>query len=254
MGHRNRSASSQPAITKNAYGEFSQYYDLLGWSAFARNCAVRLQAFIKIRGKTPKNILDLACGTGELEKALGKMGISFTGVDLSPGMIREARRKYPRGRFMVGDAATVRLEQKFDMVLLLFDSTNHMKSLSHLSRVFGTAKRHMNHGGFFIFDFLTATGLEEWEQLDIRRTGKFTLLWYGHYYPEKMLADIFIEAFVKTAAGNYRRIFQKIVEKTYPVGDIISALNKSGFKQIAASPFDINEKLDEATRLWFVCQ
>ncbi|OGC95081.1 MAG: hypothetical protein A2W25_04780 [candidate division Zixibacteria bacterium RBG_16_53_22] len=238
----------------NAYGEFSQYYDLLGWGAFARNCAVRLRAFFKLRGAKPQNILDLACGTGELEKALGMSKIAFTGVDLSPGMIREAGRKYPRGKFIVGDAASVRLREKFEMVVLLFDSANHMKSFSHLSQVFRNARRHLAPGGYFIFDFLTERGLETWEQLDIRRTKRYTLFWYGHYYSEEQLADIFIEAFIKQEDGNYRRIFQKIVEKTYPVSDIVSSLRKCGFSRIMASPFDIDEEIEEATRLWFVCQ
>jgi SAM-dependent methyltransferase len=239
---------------KNAYGEFSRYYDLLGWGAFARNCAVRLKAFFKLRGSTPNNLLDLACGTGELEKALGKSKIAFTGVDLSPGMIRKARKKFLRGKFIVGDAASIRLGKKFDMVVLLFDSANHMNSLAHLSRVFRNARRHLAPGGYFIFDYLTERGLETWEQLDIRRTRKYTLFWYGHYYSEDQLADIFIEAFIKQEDGNYRRIFQKIVEKAFPINDIISSLRRSGFSKIMASPFDIDEKIEEATRLWFVCQ
>jgi SAM-dependent methyltransferase len=238
----------------NAYGDFSQYYDMLGWGAFARACATRLRAFFKLRDKTPNKILDLACGSGELEKALGKVRISFTGVDLSPGMIRQAKKKYPAGRFIVGDAAATRLGEKFDMVVLLFDSANHMRSLPHLTSVFRNARRHLASDGFFIFDFLTDQGLWEWEQLDIRRTKDYTLFWYGYYYPVERSADIFIEAFIKQPDGDFRRVFQKIVEKTYPPRDIIQSLYKCGFTRIAASPFDLDEEIDAASRLWFVCQ
>jgi len=243
----------------NAYGDFSAYYDLLGWNAFAKNAAVRLKAFFELRGKKPASILDLACGTGELEKSLRNTGIRFTGVDASAGMIRVARKKVPWGRFIVSDAARIRLSRKFDMVLLLFDSANHMNSYAHLLRVFRNAARHLNESGYFIFDFLTECGLEEWEQLNIRRKKEYTLFWYGHYYPEKMLADIFIEAFIRQTAqrekpANYRRVFQKIVEKTYPVNDIIVALRGCGFSKIMASPFDPEEEIKRATRLWFVCQ
>jgi SAM-dependent methyltransferase len=238
----------------NAYGEFSRYYDLLGWGAFARNCAVRLNAFFKLRGQTPKTILDLACGTGELEKALSQNKIAFTGVDLSPGMITQARKKFPRGKFVIGDAASTRLNKKFDMVVFLFDAANHIGSLSHLTRVFRNARRHLKPNGFFIFDFLTERGLETWEQLDIRRTKRYTLFWYGHYYPEDKFADIFIEAFIRQKNGDYRRVFQKIVEKTYPASDIVESLYKCGFTKIAVTPFDIEEEIEDAGRLWFVCQ
>ena len=242
---------------KNAYGEFSRYYDMLGWDLFARDSAVRLKSFFKLRGERPKTILDLACGTGELEKSLRASGIIFTGVDSSPGMIRVAKSKVAGTKFLVGDAATVKLEERFDMVLLLFDSANHMPSLSHLVQVFKNAYRHLYPDGYFIFDFLTGQGLEEWEQINIRRTKKYTLFWYGHYYPEKMLADIFIEAFIKdTRPGKnlYNRVFQKIVEKTYPGSDIIDGLMKSGFKRLMASPYNPDEKIEDASRIWFVCR
>jgi SAM-dependent methyltransferase len=239
----------------NAYGDFSEFYDLLGWNIFARDAAIRLRSFFKIRGETPDTILDLACGTGELEKALFKTGIAFTGVDISSGMIKIARGKNPGVKFIVSDAAKVRLNYQFDMVLLLFDSANHMHSLSHLTAVFRNARRHLRPGGYFIFDFLTENGLEEWEQINIRRETNYTLFYYGHYYPEKLLADIFIEAFIKSQKqGGYRRIFQKLVEKTYPPSDIINGLVKSGFEKIMASPYDIDEKIEKARRLWFVCQ
>lgn len=237
---------------RNAYGDFSQYYDMLGWSAFARNSAARLQSFFKLRGEMPGTVLDLACGTGELEKALAKSGIRFTGVDASPGMIHQAKLKLPKSQFLVADAARVRLERQFDMALFLFDSANHMNSLAHLTRVFRNARRHLRPGGYFVFDFLTDLGLEEWEQINIRRDKNYTLFYYGHYYPDRLLADVFIEAFIKKGQG-YRRIFQKIVEKTYPASDIIESLKTSGFEKLMVSPYDLGDRIEEAGRLWFVC-
>ena len=236
----------------NIYGDFSQYYDLLGWNIFARNAATRLEAFFRLRGEIPGTVLDLACGTGELEQSLRRHPIKFTGVDISPGMIRVAKGKFRAGRFIVGDAAKVRLGQKYDMVLLLFDSANHMRSLFHLEQTIRNAWRHLKPGGYFIFDFLTEYGMDEWEQINIHRKDNFTLFWYGHYYPDKLMANVFIEAFIRKRE-NYRRIFQKIVEKTYPASDIIASLTKSGFAKVMVSPYDLDEKIEKAGRLWFVC-
>ncbi len=238
----------------NIYGDFSQYYDLLGWNIFARNAATRLDAFFRLRGEVPETVLDLACGTGELEVRLQRHGIKFTGVDISPGMIRMARRKFGRGKFIVADAAKVRLGQKYELVLLLFDSANHMRSLAHLEATMKNARRHLKQGGYFIFDFLTEYGMDEWEQINIHRKHNFTLFWYGHYYPEKLMANVFIEAFIRQPKeNNYRRAFQKIVEKTYPASDIIGSLTKCGFKKVMVSPYDLDEKIEKAGRLWLVC-
>ncbi len=179
-------------VTSNAYGDFGKYYDYLGWDKFARNAAVRIRSFIKLQGGCYETVLDLACGTGELEKHLKDTGIRFTGVDASRVMLRVARKKCPGVRFILSDVAEVRIRQKFDLVLFLFDSANHMNSLSHLRRVFRNARRHLKPGGYFIFDILTESGLERWEHVDIRRGDDYTVIANGYYYPEKLVADIFI--------------------------------------------------------------
>ena len=65
-------------------------------------------------GVHPRDVLDLGCGTGRLlERAAHEWpDARFIGVDLSPAMIAEARRKHagdPRFRFEVGDAAALPL-------------------------------------------------------------------------------------------------------------------------------------------------
>ncbi len=237
---------------RNAYGGFARYYDYLGWDKFAKNAAVRLKAFFRLRREKPETILDFACGTGELERSLAGTGIKFTGVDASSEMLRMARRKCRGVKFLQGDVAAVRLGEKFDMVLLLFDSANHMNSLSHLLRVFKNARHHLREGGYFIFDFVTASGLERWERIDIRRKKDYTVITNGFYYPEELEADIFIEAFVKKGKL-YDRVYQKVAARTYPPSDILKGLGASGFEKILVSPYDPAVEIEEASRLWFVC-
>lgn len=237
---------------KNVYGDFSRYYDMLGWNLFAGICAERLEAFFRLRGEKPETVLNLACGTGELEKLLGKTGIKFTGVDASPGMLREARRKCPGAKFVKADAADVRLNRKFDMVLFLFDSANHMYSLSHLSRVFKNARRHLKKGGYFIFDINTPAGLKAWEEIQVRRAKNYTVITTGVYDEEEMIAEVIIEAFIKEGRS-YKRTVQLLTEKTYETRDIIEALAKAKLDKIIVTPFDSSEEIEDSGRLWFVC-
>ena len=237
---------------KNVYGDFSRYYDMLGWNIFARVCAERLTAFFKLRGQKPETVLNLACGTGELEKLLGKTGIRFTGVDASAGMLREARKKCPGVKFVRADAAEVRLKKKFDMVLLLFDSANHMYSLSHLVRVFKNARRHLKKDGYFIFDINTPSGLKSWEETQIRRAPRHTVMTTGTYHDEEMMAEVIIEAFIKEGRL-FRRTAQLITEKAFENTDIIDGLVKSKLDKIVVTSFDPTEEIEDAGRLWFVC-
>jgi SAM-dependent methyltransferase len=239
-------------LIRNAYGDFARYYDYLGWDKFARSAATRLRSFIRLQGGKYGKALDFACGTGELEKLLKDTGIRFTGVDASPGMLKVARRKCPGVRFILSDVGQVRLKRKFDLVLFLFDSANHMNSLSHLRRVFKNAHRHLRPGGYFIFDILTESGLERWEHVDIRRGDDYTVIANGYYYPEKLVADIFIEAFVRRGKL-YERVYQKVVGKAFPTSDVFDALSHAGFERILASSYNPAVSLEEASRLWLVC-
>lgn len=66
-----------------------------------------------------KSVLDVGCGFGEMGKFLLKRyeGVSYTGVDIVPEFISEAKKLLPEGIFLVGDYFEKPIEKKFDVVL-----------------------------------------------------------------------------------------------------------------------------------------
>jgi SAM-dependent methyltransferase len=71
-------------------------------------------------------VLELGCGTGRVTIALARAGLDATGLDLSPGMLREALSKVShldpatqaRLRFVEGDMTDFSLVGRFDTVLI----------------------------------------------------------------------------------------------------------------------------------------
>jgi ubiquinone/menaquinone biosynthesis C-methylase UbiE len=67
--------------------------------------------------------LDVGCGIGRWSRLLASRGAHVLGVDVSPTMITQARRRAAidgvadRCRFTVGDLAHLKLDERFDMVL-----------------------------------------------------------------------------------------------------------------------------------------
>lgn len=61
-----------------------------------------LKKFAKLTGKNAQ-VLDLGCASGYQSKMLCDLGLEVTGLDLSPEMIKVARRRVPEARFVVGD-------------------------------------------------------------------------------------------------------------------------------------------------------
>ena len=48
-------------------------------------------------------VVEVGCGPGHVTAYLAEAGADASGIDLSPGMIEEARRRFPDGAYQVGD-------------------------------------------------------------------------------------------------------------------------------------------------------
>ena len=80
-----------------------------------------LAPWLRVRPGT--SVLDVGCGVGRWCRELARRGARVTGVDFSPTMIAEARRRaaargvLARCRFLVQDLAQLDAGEKFDLVL-----------------------------------------------------------------------------------------------------------------------------------------
>jgi len=82
---------------------------------------VRKQSIKFINPKKDQKILDLCCGTGTLSIKLAGLGAKVTGIDLSPDMLKKARKKSPKGNFIEGDATNLPFKDcEFETVVASF--------------------------------------------------------------------------------------------------------------------------------------
>lgn len=134
------------------YDVFAEFYD----SAMGNRS--RHTAFVEtlIKKHNPKagKVLELACGTGAILKPLsGKYEVS--GLDISKGMLAKAVKKLPKAKFYRQSMAGFKINKKFDVILCLFDSINHLLTFKEWKKVFVSAEKHLNEGGLFVFDMNT---------------------------------------------------------------------------------------------------
>jgi SAM-dependent methyltransferase len=109
-----------------------------------------LAAFVELVGTGP--VADLGCGTGRLTAYLNSEGVSAFGVDLSPGMVAEARRLYPGLRFDVGSLTGSNLEDgSLDGVLAWYSIIYTPPEL--LAEVFAEFHRVLAPGGHVALAF-----------------------------------------------------------------------------------------------------
>lgn len=62
-------------------------------------------------------VLDFGCGTGWLEALLSEGAHDVTGIDISEGMLRRARARFPNVRFVQGDLYTHTFDGQYDLVM-----------------------------------------------------------------------------------------------------------------------------------------
>ncbi|MCY7395718.1 MAG: DUF480 domain-containing protein [Nocardioides sp.] len=60
-----------------------------------------LDRVVALAGGAP--VVEVGCGPGHVTAHLAARGAAATGIDLSPGMVAEARRRFPAGHYEVGD-------------------------------------------------------------------------------------------------------------------------------------------------------
>jgi SAM-dependent methyltransferase len=87
------------------------------WRGRARGYHAELERFVRFLVPPAASVLEIGCGTGDLLAAVAPADRSL-GVDFSEAMIRVARARHPRHRFVVADAEQLPLAGAFDYVLL----------------------------------------------------------------------------------------------------------------------------------------
>ena len=120
-----------PPPENAAFGPVAPYYDALMAGVPYRFWVEYLERLWALHGKTPRAVLDLACGTGTVSRLLAARGYALTGVDLSDGMIAVARLRAAEAGLPIPfhrqDAASFDLgDAPFDAVVCLFDSLNYI--------------------------------------------------------------------------------------------------------------------------------
>jgi len=96
-----------------------------------------------------KNMLDIGCGKCELALMLYKKygpGLDYTGVDLSPEVIRENKTRFTRAEFSAMNIEKERLKKKFDLIVC----SEVLEHLDDRSAAFRNIVSMMEDGGHLL--------------------------------------------------------------------------------------------------------
>jgi SAM-dependent methyltransferase len=96
--------------------------------------------------------LELAIGTGRIAVPLAARGVRVAGIDLSPDMVAELRRKTDEIPVELGDMATTKVDGTFSLVYVVFNSINNLTTQDGQIAAFANAAAHLEAGGCFVVE------------------------------------------------------------------------------------------------------
>jgi SAM-dependent methyltransferase len=96
--------------------------------------------------------LELAIGTGRIAVPLAERGVHVAGIDFSPDMVAELRKKTDEIPVEVGDMATTRVDGTFSLVYVVFNSINNVTTQDGQIATFANAAAHLEPGGCFVIE------------------------------------------------------------------------------------------------------
>jgi SAM-dependent methyltransferase len=98
--------------------------------------------------------LELAIGTGRVAVPLRKRGVPVAGIEMSPAMVAELRRKADAAAIPVvlGDMASAVAPGRFALVYLVYNTISNVLTQAGQVACFRNAARHLGPGGRFVVE------------------------------------------------------------------------------------------------------
>lgn len=216
---------------RKAYADDLAYIHDVGFSDFVVKACPGLLALLRRNGVRRGLVVDLGCGSGIWARQLTEPGYDVLGLDISPAMIRLARKKAPEAQFVIGSFLQARLPACNAITALgevmnyAFDPQN---SSSGLKRFFERAYKALKPGGLLIFDI---AGPGRGGPSRVHQGGSLGKDWAILFRTEEN-GDRLVRHIVtvRQAGRGYRRREETHILRLYPPHLVMGMLRKAGFR------------------------
>ncbi len=230
------------------YSNYSKFYDTLEGTQEEK--ATFVKNFIKTYSPDATSILEIACGTGNILEQLQEYKIS--GLDNSTDMLKIAKNKLPNVNFYELDMRNFEINQRFDVILCIYDSINHLLELNDWVETFNSVNTHLNNNGIFIFDMNTLFKLE-----NISKRGVNFRPFDNNYLVMQVLKEEKrykwdVKIFERKNATEYTLHEDVIYENSFDIESIKKSLSMFEILKVCAS--NGTELNENALRAYFVCK
>ena len=240
------------------YGEFAAIYDELMNDFDYQMWFKYIESIFEKYDHKGKNVLEMACGTGNLSEEIAKGDYNLTAFDLSDDMLvigDSKLNKYRNVRLLKQDMTDFDFREKFDSVISICDSINYILEERDLRKVFKNVYEHLEEKGLFIFDINSRYKLTEviGNNSFVEDRENIFYTWENFYDIEDDIVEFYLTFFVSDDGENYVRFNEDHVEKPWKQERIVEILKEVGFSQVdIVEAFSFEEVNDKTERINFI--
>ena len=139
-----------------------------GFGGFAKAVAPEIARILLRAGVKSGRVVEFGCGNGTVARHLHERGYDVSAFDVSPAMIRLARKRAPRVKFSVASLSSARLPPCDALVGVGEVVTYVPGGLSALRRYFAKARTALRPGGVLVFDFIESAKRRTYDTKTLR--------------------------------------------------------------------------------------
>ncbi len=235
------------------YDELMNEVDYNGWVEY-------IEKIIEKEGTKVQNILELACGTGNLTIPLTKKNYDIAGIDISEEMLGVAREKAEKEGvelvLLQQDIAELDFDiTNLDCVLCACDGFNYITYDEDLENIFKKTYELLKENGLFIFDISSFYKLSSilGNNMYGENREDIAYMWQNYFDDEENLVEMELAFFVKDEDGRFERFEEVHQQRAYTEEEILDMLQSVEFRDIKVySDFTFESPKKDSERIFFV--
>ena len=243
------------------YNSFAQVYDKFMQDVPYGEWVDYLEKIYSKYSHTPKLVLDLGCGTGNVTNIMARKGIDMIGIDISEDMLGIAKQKAYNDQldilYLNQDMREFELYGTVDSVISICDSINYLLDEQDILQTFKLVNNYLDPGGLYIFDMNT-----EYKYKEVLGDNNYTevlddsaYIWENYYDEDDRINEYSMTFFIETEDGLYRKYEENHFQKAYSISCVKELIQKSGLEFIAVfDAYTFNNPTDESERVFFIAK
>lgn len=237
------------------YQGFARVYDVLMMDTPYDHWFDCLLGHIERLNIKGKDVLELACGTGEMTRRLFKQGYKVLGTDLSESMLEIAQEKSFERRLKIQyiqqDMTHLDLFQTYDLIISYCDGFNYLTKADEFEQALQSAYDNLNEEGYLIFDMSSFYKLSHvlGQHTFTETSEAVSYIWENYYDEQTALLEFDLTLFEKVGQ-TYIRHDESHCQKAYTLDEVKNMMIRVGFDIESVLDTHTNDGVTSTSERW----